>query len=464
MLSKIQFDIAINTYEPIYRTISEINADTALVGNIWNYYDSIGIEKYDWQEVYDLISFTIFIDSLLMCRNLARNIDFNEQAFPFVTAHYLMSNTDQFEDLWEAYLNTPQELIYDFGQNVIELLRNEDDVFEYAFTGVLSAVNLDYARYLRRVLDDQSEKLLRYADSFFEDDTQSLDIHDNCFDTTTKPEESDESEVYIDKPFEKLEELIGLDSVKADVVSLSNFIKMKQMREAKGLKSPSISYHCVFTGNPGTGKTTVARILAGIFKELGILKKGHLVETDRSGLVAEYVGQTAVKTNAIIDKALDGVLFIDEAYSLVQGGQGDFGKEAISTLLKRMEDNRDRLIVILAGYNEEMQDFINSNPGLRSRFNRYIDFQDYSAEELFRILQSNVLRNEYKLGHNVETHIKNKLYTIVEKKEADFGNARFVRNMFEKAIENQANRLAMENKFDHKSMITIELSDFMDLI
>lgn len=181
-----------------------------------------------------------------------------------------------------------------------------------------------------------------------------------------------------------LDDLIGLNLVKEEIATLVNYIKMKQMRDEMSLKSPDVSYHCVFLGNPGTGKTTVARIIADIYRELGILKRGHLVETDRSGLVAEYVGQTAVKTNQMIDKALDGVLFIDEAYSLVQGSSEDYGSEAIATLLKRMEDDRDRLVVILAGYTNEMEVFINSNPGLRSRFNRYIHFEDYSAEELLR--------------------------------------------------------------------------------
>lgn len=257
----------------------------------------------------------------------------------------------------------------------------------------------------------------------------------------------------------QLHELIGLSTVKSDVSSLANFIKMKQMRESKGLKAPNISLHCVFTGNPGTGKTTVARILAGILKDLGILKSGHLVETDRSGLVAEYVGQTAVKTNKIIDSALDGVLFIDEAYSLVQGGQGDYGKEAISTLLKRMEDDRNRLVVVLAGYNNEMVEFINSNPGLRSRFNRYIDFPDYSAIELYEIFISNIKKNEYALGQGVEDMVKEKLKDVVATKSLDFGNARYVRNLFEKVIENQANRLAFEPDVSMDKLTTIEIED-----
>ena len=259
-------------------------------------------------------------------------------------------------------------------------------------------------------------------------------------------------------PMRELDTLIGLDSVKNEVVSLANFIKMKQMRESKGLKSPSISYHCVFTGNPGTGKTTVARILASIFKELGILQSGHLVETDRSGLVAEYVGQTAIKTNKIIDSALDGVLFVDEAYMLL-GGQNDYGKEAIATLLKRMEDDRDRLIVILAGYSHEMEDFINSNPGLRSRFNRFIFFPDYSSEELLQIFKLNVEKNEYVLKDDAAQYVKSKLDDVLKTKRNDFGNARYVRNYFESVIEHQANRLAADVDLSAEKLTELTLED-----
>ena len=259
-------------------------------------------------------------------------------------------------------------------------------------------------------------------------------------------------------PMDELQFLIGLDSVKKEVVSLANFIKMRQMREANGLKAPGISYHCVFTGNPGTGKTSVARILAGIFKELGVLKSGHLIETDRSGLVAEYVGQTAVKTNKIIDSALDGVLFVDEAYTLV-GGQNDYGKEAIATLLKRMEDDRERLIVILAGYTNEMEDFINSNPGLRSRFNRFINFPDYSAEELFDIFTLNTIKNEYVLSDDAVQYLKLRLGEVIKNKRKDFGNARFVRNYFELAIEHQANRLSTEIDLTAEKLSELTLED-----
>ncbi|MBP3737852.1 MAG: AAA family ATPase [Muribaculaceae bacterium] len=246
-------------------------------------------------------------------------------------------------------------------------------------------------------------------------------------------------------PIEDLKNLIGLQRVKKEVSALNDFIVVNRQREAMGMKVPSISYHCVFTGNPGTGKTTVARIIAGIYKQLGILKKGHLVETDRSGLVAEYLGQTAVKTNKVIDSALDGVLFIDEAYSLVQGAKEDYGKEAIATLLKRMEDDRQRLVVILAGYADEMKQFIGSNPGLKSRFNRYIHFDDYMAQELFQIFEKNITQYDFSMTDDAAAYLRECLVERVESKDKDFGNARFVRNLFEKSIEAQAVRLNVKS-------------------
>ena len=192
------------------------------------------------------------------------------------------------------------------------------------------------------------------------------------------------------------------------------------------------------------------------------MKKGQLIETDRSGLVAEFVGQTAVKTNKIIDSALDGVLFIDEAYSLVAGGENDFGSEAIATLLKRMEDDRDRLIVILAGYSNEMQTFIDSNPGLQSRFNRYITFDDYNADELMEIFKRRAEDNEYKLTAEAETALKALLDKAIAEKDNNFGNGRFVRNLFEKAIERQAVRLAAETDLSEEKLCALEPQDLED--
>ena len=257
----------------------------------------------------------------------------------------------------------------------------------------------------------------------------------------------------------ELNEMIGLSRVKEEVASLRNFVLVQEQRKRQGLKSNNVSYHCVFSGNPGTGKKTVARIVAGIYKDLGILKKGHLVEVQRSDLVAEYVGQTATKTNAKIDEALDGVLFIDEAYTLAEGGQGDFGQEAINTLLKRMEDDRNRLVVILAGYSKEIQHFIDSNPGLQSRFNRYIHFDDYSYEELLRIFIFNLSKNDFKITRDAFNAVGSIIREQIANKDSKFGNARYIRNMFETVIMKQANRLASSKRNPSKEelmLITIE--------
>lgn len=261
----------------------------------------------------------------------------------------------------------------------------------------------------------------------------------------------------------ELNEMIDLSRVKEEVASLRNFVLVQEQRKRQGLKSNNVSYHCVFSGNPGTGKTTVARIVAGIYKDLGILKKGHLVEVQRSDLVAEYVGQTAPKTNAKIDEALDGVLFIDEAYTLSEGGQGDFGQEAINTLLKRMEDDRNRLIVILAGYSNEIQHFIDSNPGLQSRFNRYIHFDDYSYEELLRIFLFNLGKNDFKITQDAFMAVSTTIQEQLANKDSKFGNARYVRNMFETIIMKQANRLASSKRNPSKEELMLITKDDVQL-
>ena len=237
----------------------------------------------------------------------------------------------------------------------------------------------------------------------FVDDEETKEATNETAQQTEQAEKKDSvvvNEPLEGDPYQELDDLIGLGSVKKEVRSLANFVKLQKQREAQGLKTAKVSYHLVFYGSPGTGKTTVARIIGRIYKDLGVLKKGHTVETDRGGLVAKYMGQTALKTDTVIQQALDGVLFIDEAYSLVpEGGNGsDYGQEAIATLLKRMEDYRDRLVVIIAGYKDEMQRFIDSNPGLQSRFNRYIDFPDYSGKELTEIFKMYMKKNQYCRG------------------------------------------------------------------
>ncbi len=284
------------------------------------------------------------------------------------------------------------------------------------------------------------------------DDINNAEITENSNSTLSIPSVKK-------NPLDEIGNLIGLDEVKKEVNNLVNLVKIQKIRKDRGLKTSPISYHCVFTGNPGTGKTTVARLIAEIYKELGVLKKGHLIETDRSGLVAEYVGQTAPKTNAIIDSALDGVLFIDEAYSLVQSSQNDYGNEAISTLLKRMEDDRERLVVILAGYSKEMEEFINSNSGLQSRFNRYLYFPDYTANELMEIFKSIVRKNELKVSEEALARVNDIILRTLGSKDENYGNARFVRNLFEKILSEQANRLSSESNITNEMLSMIELSD-----
>lgn len=265
-------------------------------------------------------------------------------------------------------------------------------------------------------------------------------------------------------PYQELNELIGLKSVKKEIHSLANFVKLQKQREAKGLKRAKVSYHLVFYGSPGTGKTTVARIVGRIYKDLGVLKKGHTVETDRSGLVAKYMGQTALKTDTVIQRALDGVLFIDEAYALVpeHGNGQDYGQEAISTLLKRMEDYRDRLVVIIAGYKDEMKRFIDSNPGLQSRFNRYFDFPDYTATELTDIFKMYMKKNQYTLAPDAEKYLQQQFDYTVAHKDRNFGNARYARNVFEKAIQQQANRLAGQSNLSETQLTELTIEDIRE--
>ena len=309
----------------------------------------------------------------------------------------------------------------------------------------------------------------------FVDDEEETDVTDGTAQNTeqvekTKKEDTNRQDTVIvnepleGDPYKELDELIGLGSVKEEVRSLANFVKLQKQREAQGLKTAKVSYHLVFYGSPGTGKTTVARIVGRIYKDLGVLKKGHTVETDRAGLVGEYVGKTGPKTDTVIMKALDGILFIDEAYSLVPegGGGNDYGQEAISTILKRMEDYRDRLVVIVAGYKDEMQRFIDSNPGLQSRFNRYIDFPDYTGQELTEIFKMYMKKNQYTLNDSTEAYLRTRFDIVVEKKDRNFGNARYARNVFEKSIQAQANRLAGQTNLSKDQLTEIVISDLRE--
>ncbi len=258
----------------------------------------------------------------------------------------------------------------------------------------------------------------------------------------------------------ELDGLIGLNAVKQDVRQLANYVKVLQIRQAKGLKVSDMSYHMVFYGKPGTGKTTVARLIGEIYKALGVISRGHLIEADRAKLVAAYVGQTAIKTTEVVNSALGGVLFIDEAYTLAPADSrgNDYGQEAIDTLLKLMEDHRNDLVVIVAGYPDEMARFIASNPGLQSRFNKYLSFEDYTPEELVEIFNHFCKQNDYCLTEPATEKIKTLFRLAYDARDKMFGNARLARNVFERAIESQSTRI-LDTDMTGDVLTTIETGD-----
>ncbi|PMQ00735.1 MAG: hypothetical protein CBR30_09665 [Dictyoglomus sp. NZ13-RE01] len=323
--------------------------------------------------------------------------------------------------------------------------------------------NFANAREVRNLLENciiyQSKRIIKHPE-ISEDELSLISAED------IRSAYVGEAPISLEDALAPLDKLIGLKQVKEEIKRLADYLKVEQMRATIGGQKTPLNIHFVFYGNPGTGKTTVARILGGIFKALGLLSKGHVVEVDRKDLVGEYVGQTAPKTNKVIDKAIGGILFIDEAYTLSRGGASDFGREAIDTLLKRMEDDRGKFVVIVAGYPNEMKQFLDTNPGLSSRFTKHIFFEDYNPEELTAIFIYMVKSKNLTLEPDAEQAVYNLMEQISQKRDKNFANGRTVRNIFEQVLQNQAERLAQLAKESNPSpevLNTITIDDIVKI-
>lgn len=349
----------------------------------------------------------------------------------------------------KRYLQDGTDNIGDFLYSVYEILGKEIMVADSKITEKEVVIYTKYMNVFRETLKNDEYLYINAIDSKKKEEVK------------VKTNEVNET---VDELITKLNSLIGLDSVKQDVESLINLIQIRRIREKRGVPQPPISLHLVFSGNPGTGKTTVARLISKIYYKIGVLSKGQFVEIDRLGLVGGYVGQTAIKVKEVVDSAIGGVLFIDEAYSLTSNkDNNDYGKEAIDTLLKLMEDNRDDLIVIVAGYTNLMEEFLESNPGLKSRFNKYIYFEDYNPKELFEIYQKMCNDSKFTIDDEAKSFVKDFFKNRYENRTENFANARDVRNFFEKTIANQANRLAKIPNINDKDLFEIVLEDVQDI-
>lgn len=423
-----------------------------------------------------------FLDVLLNCLahiidKIEKDYNFNKLQKEYISAidNIISSNdVDALRDILLQYANSYLTFA------VYKLhISNLKDIY-------LSLITAIFDEYIRICPDNQIntqktfDKYLNTINTLWEEKIEDIkldelnskeaDSNEDVFDVDDLNPETLDEDIPLEKneqslpPIEELNQMIGLESVKQDVKSLMNMAQIRKIREQRNILQPPMSLHMVFSGNPGTGKTTVARLLGKIYAEMGILSKGQLIEVDRGKLVAKYVGQTAPKVQKVLEEAKGGILFIDEAYSLTSNSsENDFGQEAVDTLLKGMEDNRDDLIVIVAGYPEPMEEFLSSNPGLRSRFNKFINFPDYTSEELYQIFEKQCSSSSLVLSQKASRLLRRYFRMKYEKRDKNFANGRMVRNTFEKILINQANRLALDTDITDEELCTIEYEDVRPL-